>query len=502
MKVLLDTNIIIHRESARILHEDIGILFNWIDKLKYHKCVHPITIQEINKLKEGELRRTFNVKLDAYTMLQVQTPLNPKVQSATIEFDSSDNDRNDTILLNEVYSNRVDCLITEDRKIAKKAAVLDLADRVFTIDTFLEKVTAENPSLVDYKVLSVKKELFGNIDLNDDFFITFKEDYPDFSNWFNKKSEETAYVCKLGEEVAAFLFLKIEDKNEIYYDINPSFQPKIRLKIGTLKVSLNGYKLGERFLKIIFDNALRFKVDEIYVTLFDRRSGQERLINLLEDFGFLRHGTKQNLSSNELVYVRNIAKEMDSINPRLTYPFFSRSSRTFLVPIYPEYHTELFPDSILRNESPNDFVENEPFRNAISKVYISRSFFRDLTSGDIIIFYRTGGLYKSVISTIGIVENVVTDIKDSQHFIRLCRKRSVFTDNQLIKHWDYKSNRPFIVNFLYAYSFPKRLNMHRLIEMGVISDVNSAPRGFERINQELFSRILEETQTDKSFIVD
>jgi predicted nucleic acid-binding protein len=503
MKVLLDTNIIIHRESARVLHEDIGILFNWLDKLKCEKCVHPITIQEINKLKEGELRRTFTVKLAAYTVLQVQALLHPKVQSATVGFDNNDNDRNDTILLNEVYSDRVDYLITEDRKISKKAAALDLADRVFTIDAFLEKVTIENPSLLDYKVLSVKKELFGNIDLNDEFFSTFKEDYPEFSRWFNKKSEKNAYVCKAGEKVVAFLFLKIEDKNEPYPDIFPPFQAKKRLKIGTLKVALNGYKLGERFLKIIFDNALRFKVDEVYVTLFDKRIGQERLISLLEDFGFSRHGIKRNPSGDELVYVRRMAKELDSVNPRLTYPFFSRNSRAFLVPIYPEYHTELFPDSILRNESPDNFVENEPFRNAIGKVYISRSFFRDLTSGDIIIFYRTGGFYKSVISTIGIVENVVIDIKDSQHFIRLCRKRSVFTDNELVEHWNYRSSsRPFIVNFLYAYSFPKRLNMQRLIEIGVISDVNSAPRGFERINKELFSRILEETQTDESFIID
>jgi len=29
---------------------------------------------------------------------------------------------------------------------------------------------------------------------------------------------------------------------------------------------MNGFKLGERFLKIVFDNALQQKVDEIYVT--------------------------------------------------------------------------------------------------------------------------------------------------------------------------------------------------------------------------------------------
>ena len=44
MRILLDTNIIIHREASRIYNQDIGLLFNWIDKLHYEKCVHPLTI--------------------------------------------------------------------------------------------------------------------------------------------------------------------------------------------------------------------------------------------------------------------------------------------------------------------------------------------------------------------------------------------------------------------------------------------------------------------------
>ena len=33
MKVLLDTKIVIHREAATIINEDIGILFRWLDNL-------------------------------------------------------------------------------------------------------------------------------------------------------------------------------------------------------------------------------------------------------------------------------------------------------------------------------------------------------------------------------------------------------------------------------------------------------------------------------------
>jgi hypothetical protein len=81
-------------------------------------------------------------------------------------------------------------------------------------------------------------------------------------------------------------------------------------------------------------------------------------------------------------------------NPKLTFPFLSKESDVYIVPIYPEYHTELFPDSILRTESPKNFTENEPHRNALSKVYISRSHEKNLKPGDLIVFYRTGGIYQ------------------------------------------------------------------------------------------------------------
>ena len=81
---------------------------------------------------------------------------------------------------------------------------------------------------------------------------------------------EPAYVCLERERVLAFLYLKVEDQREPYHDIAPAFAPKKRLKIGTLKVELNGFKLGERLLKVVFDNALVQRVDEIYVTIFPR----------------------------------------------------------------------------------------------------------------------------------------------------------------------------------------------------------------------------------------
>lgn len=510
MKVLLDTNIVIHREASRILNKDIGVLFRWLDKGRYIKCVHPVTVQEIEKNSNRETANTLGVKLESYEVLKTTTPLRQAVIDVSVLNDVNQNDKNDTILLNEIYCERIDFLITEDRKIHKKAELLGIADRVFKIDSFLEKVVSENPDLVDYKVLSVTKQLFGTINLEDSFFDSFKEDYKGFDKWYLKKSDETAYVTINKGNILSFLFLKVENKDENYSDIEPAFIPKKRLKIGTFKVISNGVRLGERFMKIIFDNAIQNKVDEIYVTIFDKREEQKRLIGLFEDWGFILYGSKSTSNGNELVYVRDFTPRFNAENPKLTFPYLTRNSNIFMIPIYPDYHTELLPDSILTTESPYDFIESQPHRNAISKVYISRSIERNINKGDIIVFYRTAAhdrsaYYSSVITTIAIAEGKIVNIRDENDFILKCRKRSIFTDEELKNYWNWNPRfRPFIINFLYTHSFPtgKRVNRQRLLELGVITGGQDELRGLKRISKEQFELILKETNTNESLIID
>jgi hypothetical protein len=503
MKVLLDTNILIHREAPVVVNQDIGLIFHWLDRLRYDKCVHPISITEINQHKDEKVRNSFVAKISSYRIIKTPAPMSPEVQSLSDTYDVNENDRNDSNILNELFTERVDLILSEDRGLTRKANILGIGNKVFTIDSFLEKVVAENPDLIEYKVLSVRKTLFGNIDINNSFFDSLREGYPGFNKWFNRKSDEPAYVCfDDGGKLLAFLYLKVEDQHEPYSDIFPHFKPKRRLKIGTFKIELNGFKLGERFLKIVFDNAVKQRIDEIYVTVFPNTVEQERLINLFGDFGFYLYGEKKNSYGNEQVYIRDMKPQCKAENPCLNFPFINCNARNFLVPIRPEYHTDLLPDSILRTESPTNFIEHQPHRNSIRKVYVSRSYFKDLIPGDNIIFYRMGGLYKSVVTTIGVVENVHKNIKNEEQFINLCRKRSVFSDDELREQWKFMPKyKPFIVDFLYSYSFPKRPNMDILIKNGIIKDVTSAPRGFERISNDQFNTIIRLSESDPYIIV-
>lgn len=507
MKALLDTNIIIHRETPNVRNLSIGTLFKWLDKAKFVKCVHKVTVDELNKNSNHETKRSFNAKIQSYEILKMVAPLKPQVITVSREMDITENDKNDTLLLNEVYNERVDILISEDRKIHTKAKKLGIEDRVFTIDSFLEMVVSEYPELIDYKVLAVKQEYFGNIDLSDPFFDSLKEDYPEFESWFNKKAEEKAYITYNKGRILSFLYLKTEGTDENYSDIDPIFSKKKRLKVGTFKVVSNGVRLGERFLKIIFDNAILNQVEEIYFTIFDRTEEQQRLIELMEDWGFVKYGVKGH--NKELVYVRNFSKQFDLSNPKKTFPFIPTNTNAFLIPIYPKYHTELLPDSFLRTESPDNFEENEPHRNAISKIYISRSIERNIKKGDILIFYRTAprnkkAYYHSVITTIGIVEDKIDDIQSETEFVLKSRKRSIFTDDYLKEFWNYDPQyRPFLIRFLSVYSFPlgNRLNRKSLLELGIISGEENELRGLKKITREQFILLLKETKTNESIIV-
>lgn len=500
MKALLDTNIIIHREASKVINQDVGILYRWLERAKYTKCVHTLTISEIEKYKNQQIVDSFQIKLDSYEHIEIPSPLQTEVITVASKIDVTENDKNDTKLLNEVFVGRVDILITEDKKIHKKAHELSIEDKVFTIDSFLEKTFAEHPDLVNYKVLNVQKLKFGRINLADEFFTTLKEDYIGFDKWFIKKYDEEVYITVNSNNglLLSFLYLKVEGRDESYSDIVPAFSSKKRLKVGTFKVINNGFRLGERFMKIIFDNALKNKVDEIYVTIFNKRDEQKRLIDLLEQWGFTLWGNKK----GELVYVRDFTKKTNEKRLKQCYPFISRDNNRFIVPIYPEYHTELLPDSILNTESPEEFIEDFPHRNGINKVYVSRALTPHPKTGDILVFYRTGGYYKSVVSTIGVVQEVKYDFINEGDFILYCRKSSVFPEDQLRAMWRYQASKPFVVRFLYIYSFPHRINMKELIDLQVLGGVNDPPRGFKPINKEQFNNILKATKSDESFIVD
>ena len=226
-------------------------------------------------------------------------------------------------------------------------------------------------------------------------------------------------------------------------DIKPIFQPKRRLKIGTFKIETSGFRLGERFIKIIFDNALERNVDEIYVTLFEDRPELKALEDLLTVWGFSRYGIKQSNGK-------------------------------------------------------------EPHRYALQKVYISWSPERNINSGDLIVFYRIAEnrgrkKYESVLTTIGIVDSIRADFRNKEEFLETCQNRSVFSKAELDTFWNNHSQNLLVLRFIFVKSLTKRLTLEYLWNCNIVS-APSGPRPFTRISDEQFTNILRDSQTKITFI--
>ena len=156
------------------------------------------------------------------------------------------------------------------------------------ITGFFENLCTDNKIHIMNETIILKK--FADIDLNDSFFKSLKEDYSKFEAWFNKKSKDGSmvYVQYVNHNLQAFLYLKNESGQELK-DAVPNRPACNRLKVGNFKIDAHNTKLGERFVKKIMDAALYMEADEIYVTIFAKH---HRLIKILQRYGFNEEGKK------------------------------------------------------------------------------------------------------------------------------------------------------------------------------------------------------------------
>ena len=347
---------------------------------------------------------------------------------------------------------------------------------------------------------NLKFECFSNINLDDPFFDSLKSDYMEFPDWFKKKAEknEYAYVLyKYYNRIDGFLYLKQE--NEILDIVPPIYNCNI-LKVGTFKFNPQGTLRGQRFIKKILDIAIVNHFELIYLTIFEKH---DYLIKLFQKYGFYYAGTKQTMNGTEYVYMRDMRHVVGDII--LDYPYIYPNTNKYLLAIRPEYHTRLFPESILFNESPN-IIQDVSHSNSIHKIYISAADdARKLKPGDILIIYRTGdgqgpAYYRAVVSSICVVEEVchISEFLTEESYIQYCSRFSVFNDRELSQF--YKEKRyPYIIRFTYNLALSKRINRKQLLDSGVIGDQTRIV--LERISNEQFISILRLSQANESFII-
>ncbi len=492
--VLLDTNIVIHRESGNNVAYEVIQLYKSLDKLKANKYVLDDIKEEIKRHEDKDVVKNMLAKLGAYNVLQPLEIDDPFFQETISRYSSNVNSQIDNKFLYQIYKGQVDYLITDDKGILAKAKDLLLDDCVLSTNEFLNLVEKKYPALITYKVLSVNLAKISSLDINDEFFDSLREDYEGikFNRWFEKKAKdgEDAYVFKNGEnQLQGFLYLKIEDEQEPYNDISPMFEPKRRLKVGTFKINSTGLRIGERFLKIIFDYAVKSKVEEIYVTLFkDKRKEVAALMKLMMAWGFEEFGYKK--TNGEAVLVKKMGQYRYDKDPKFNYPNLKENISYGILPIDAQFHTDLFPDLFLRNENMTLF-EEKPCGYAVEKIYVCGTKNVPLKPGDLMAVYRMSEKfykkYYSVVSGICVLQDVIYT-QSYEEYQKACTNRSVFNEAQLKKFYYDKGYRT-VLRVLFLKPLAKKIILDDLFQKGII-DKDKGPRLTTTISKEKFEELL------------
>ena len=355
--------------------------------------------------------------------------------------------------------------------------------------------------------MDLQVQRFSDIDLNDSFFDSLRDSYPEFNEWYNKKAAAgaTAYCYYVDNELKDFLYLKIEE--EELSDLTPALPAKKRLKVGTFKVDNEDRHTtrGERFMKKIMDKAIAEDVDEIYVTMFPTEELQG-LIRMFEKFGFSHIADKPHEGGNaEYVLIKDMTTHVDDF--KLDYPFVKKaSSNKYVLSIVPEFHTHLFPDSILKNEKKYDLIQDVSETNSIYKIYLCwMQGTRNLKAGDKLIIYRTSdeegkAYYRSVCTSVCTVCEVKTyrDFENEEEFIKYTNRYSVFKEHEL-RRWYKNKNYFIVIKMVYNIAFTKKV-----INMVMKEQVGLNPKywGFFKLTDAQFDKLLELGEIDERYIID
>lgn len=149
----------------------------------------------------------------------------------------------------------------------------------------------------------------SDINLDDDFFNSLRDEYFNFDKWFikEKMNGSSAYVTYKNNNISSFMMWKLEN-DEDYSDFSFKFQKCTKLKIQSFKVADVGIGIGTKFLEIINEEAIKNNVSLIYITLFPNH---EDLAKFLIHKGFVEHGFKftkrpNGRTSQELVFIKRI----------------------------------------------------------------------------------------------------------------------------------------------------------------------------------------------------
>lgn len=353
---------------------------------------------------------------------------------------------------------------------------------------------------------------FSDININDPFFDSLKQDYPktstsaEFTEWFSRKSIEgkEALVFEDNIGIGAFVNIKPGETEEIVLSNGKILPLDSRLKITTIKIDerFRHQRIGEGALGLTLWAWRDLGDNEIYVTVFPKH---ENLIFLLKKYGFNYVGNNLN---GECVYVKD-RRKLDFIDPCKAFPFIDgRMSHAGCLAINMKYHDTMFAYS----ELANTFQEHVDINvaNGLKKVYIGSPYSLAFNEGDPVLIYRkyTGKGrpgYKSVITSYCIatrIEKIKYQGKffySLDKFLHIVGNKSVYSEVELKHRYDNENNLT-VIELLYCGYFGAGNNVNWIWLKNNGCWPGTHPMNF-RYTRTQFKKILREGNIDVDNVI-
>lgn len=472
-RFIVDTNFLIALEDNAALGHVNGTRAAKFSSLA---AKHGFTIVVADGTKQDFLRANENVRnqrllqLQRYHVLgQVQPTDDQRVRYET-PASASVNDQCDLQILCALDNNAAAFLLSEDKRLLRKAAQAGLGDKALSLADallYVQALEGKAPTLP-----RVRKVRAYQIPRTAPILDSIAADYEGFDAWWAKAQSEEREVLVVGDDLSpdAICVLKSESNSPSnHLDIQAS------LKLCTFKVAEHapGKKFGELLLKAAIDEGRSRGMEAAYLTVMPDKVD---MLAFLAKFGFVEVTGQVTDVPGELIYEKLLTprgSELEPLAHAIAYgPGEARGEHAHIVPIQPKYVFELLPETQfdvgLGFEMPT-----RACGNAIRKAYLSNTPSRKVLVGDLLCFYMSG-VERHIVAT-GVAEGVLAS-RDAAELLAYVGTRTVYTPDEVA---DLTANGEVLaVLFRFDRVVSDPPTFEELVSMGVLK---VAPQSFVEV---------------------
>lgn len=487
LRILIDTNVLIPAEPfASEVDPSVAALISFAHHHGHEIVVHPANRDDLVRTRNSGERGQKLAALAKYPLL-TEPPISPKLELAAGASPLGSNDYRDLRLLAAVEAGAATYLVTEDRRLHRRAARAGLGQSVNTVEQMLELLHQLHPEdrrpppsvqLIDSYMLDGGQELFGSL----------RDDYEGFDEWLGKvradPHERRCWVVTDADgRYDAVAILKLHDLME-------SVPPVASAKLSTFKVDER--RAGEKVGELLLGTVLAWAHDQPDVrSLFvEVQPKQESLVRFLQQFGFSRVSMPPRSNGDETWFKRLVPTEehgLEALEFHRAFgpPAVHPDAPIFVVPVLPKWSVGLFPDAPALDAQGGamlgDVAEATPFGNAIRKAYLCHSQTRALPEGATVLFYRSAGdRVTSAVIAVGVVE-LSLRTRSAERILSFVGRRTVYSAGDVARLCEGGSREVLALLFRHDHYVDDPWSLDRLVEQGVL---RGAPQSITRVATE------------------